>query len=508
MNIQEAVNRVAHTGQAEVALHGWGCHGGPAERIVVEFCGMVLVLAADMVRGVLHTSRVRCARPQWTIQVYTPRRAWPFSTWAVLAVMWHLAPDDAPTGTTEQIARNLHTWPTDRDFPWGRPRGGLPVGSAAERFSVAATLRRHLEKRACHFLQTGTVPAAPPDPESQWDAGGAQLLPDPWVLPLWYPPMGTLAHAAQAVKGAFPQPLIPGVTLLRSLQAGAAWVRWMEADGRPSRYFPGVQGQALHHAEGMGTVYGGAIVPDAACRWITVTAPQPMRSPPACHHLLQAVPSLAPHHAFTRGRCSGSSRPPPPGSATSCTGHQPLRNSSPTRCWTCHWSRYGCSTRRPTSHRLGRLGLQRRVEAAHPGGVVEQWLTLHNPSTTQGPLVPVPTPLPAPDDLGAPPTEPVPHAPGAPGRAELPAAGPACPPYGHNSTAEGKQKRQRGRTGLHKRQSGGLDGSLQAPCPGYHRAQAIPRPSPWDSWQPGQRNCRPTSPAETRGPASQLQRTR
>ena len=37
-----------------------------------------------------------------------------------------------------------------------------------------------------------------------------------------------------------------------------------------------------------------------------------------------------------------------------------------------------------TSNRLGRLGLQRRVKAAHPGGVVEQWLTLSNPSATQG----------------------------------------------------------------------------------------------------------------------------
>ena len=36
------------------------------------------------------------------------------------------------------------------------------------------------------------------------------------------------------------------------------------------------------------------------------------------------------------------------------------------------------------SNHLGRLGLQRCVEAAHPGGVVEQWLTIHNPSTTQG----------------------------------------------------------------------------------------------------------------------------
>ena len=36
------------------------------------------------------------------------------------------------------------------------------------------------------------------------------------------------------------------------------------------------------------------------------------------------------------------------------------------------------------SNRLGSLYLQRRVEAAHPGGVVEQWLTLRNPSDAQG----------------------------------------------------------------------------------------------------------------------------
>ena len=222
MNIQEAVDRVAHTGQAEVALHTRGRHGGPAERIVIEPSGMVLFLAADMVRGVLHASRVRRARPQWTIQVYTPPGAWPFSTWAVLAVMWHLAPEDAPTCSAEEIARDLHALPTDQDFTWRRPRGGLPVAPAAEGFSLAATLQQHPDKRARHFLQTGTVPAAPPDSEWRWDAGGAQPLPDPWVLPLWYIPMGTLAHAAQAVQGAFPQPLLPGVALFRSLQAGAA----------------------------------------------------------------------------------------------------------------------------------------------------------------------------------------------------------------------------------------------------------------------------------------------
>ena len=74
---------------------------------------MVLVLAADMVRGVLHASRVRRARPQWTIQVYTPPRAWPFSTWAVLAIMCHLAPEGTPTGTAEEIARDFHAWPAD-----------------------------------------------------------------------------------------------------------------------------------------------------------------------------------------------------------------------------------------------------------------------------------------------------------------------------------------------------------------------------------------------------------
>ena len=166
MNIQEAVDRVAHMGKAEVALHTWGRHGGPAEGIVVVPSGMVLVLAADMVRGVLHASRVRRACPQLTIQAYTPPRAWPFSTWEVLAVMWQLAPDDAPTGTTAEIARDLQVWPSDQDFPWRRPRGSLPMAPAAKGFSLAATLQRHPDKRARHFLQTGTVPAPPPD--SEW----------------------------------------------------------------------------------------------------------------------------------------------------------------------------------------------------------------------------------------------------------------------------------------------------------------------------------------------------
>ena len=160
--------------------------------------------------------------------------------------------------------------------------------------NLAATLQRHPDKRTRHFLQTDTVPAAPPDSEWRWDAGEAQPLPGPWVLPLWYLPTGTLAEATQAVKGAFPQPLLPGVALLRSLQAGATWIRWREGGRRSSPYFPLVQGQALLHAEGMGTVESGAIVPGTSCRWITAAAPQPMRLPPACHRLIRMVPSLAP----------------------------------------------------------------------------------------------------------------------------------------------------------------------------------------------------------------------
>ena len=148
VNIQVAVDRVAHAGQAAVTLHTQGRHGGPAEGIIVEPSGMVLVLAADMVRGVLHASRVRQAHPQLTIQVYTPPRAWPICTWAVLAVMWHLAPEDAPTGTAEEIARDLHTWPAGQEDPgagpgaasqW-HPRQG---GSASRQPSNSTPTRGH-----------------------------------------------------------------------------------------------------------------------------------------------------------------------------------------------------------------------------------------------------------------------------------------------------------------------------------------------------------------------------
>ena len=82
VNIQEAVDRVAYAGQTKVALDTRRRHGGPAEGLIMDPTGMVLVLAKDMVRGVLHTSRVRRASPHWTIQVYNPQQEWSFSTWA------------------------------------------------------------------------------------------------------------------------------------------------------------------------------------------------------------------------------------------------------------------------------------------------------------------------------------------------------------------------------------------------------------------------------------------
>ena len=58
VNIEQAIDRVTHTGLTEMALHMRGRHDGPAQRFIVEPNGMVLVLTAAMVRGVPHGSRV------------------------------------------------------------------------------------------------------------------------------------------------------------------------------------------------------------------------------------------------------------------------------------------------------------------------------------------------------------------------------------------------------------------------------------------------------------------
>ena len=286
----------------------------------------------------------------------------------------------------------------------GLPLSGARSGGAQPPGNPPAA-PRHCDKRARHFLQTGSVPAAPPDSEWRWDAGGAQPRPDPGVLLLWYLPMGTLAHAAQAVKGAFPQPLLPGVALLRGLQAGVAWVRWREEDGRPSPYFPLLQSQALLQDNDMGTAECGAIVPDTACRWTTV-------APPATHAITTGVPLpptggplLGPHPRPHKGSVEGHAKPPQGvddkpvleqlTAPTPGVRHALHRASALTEQLTNEVLdlaleplrvRYPQTHIPPagTSNRLGRLGLQHRVEPAHPGGVVEQCLTLHNPSTAQG----------------------------------------------------------------------------------------------------------------------------
>ena len=104
------------------------------------------------------------------------------------------------------------------------------------------------------------------------------------------------------------------------------------------------------------------------------------------------------------------------------------------------------------------------------------------------PLVPTPTPLPTTGAPGTPLAKPVPHTPGAPRRAGLPAASPARPLAGagpggaaagpparhrHHGTTKGTRRRGWCRTGRHKLRSGGLDGSLQAPRPRYHGAPAV-----------------------------------
>ena len=557
VNIQEAVDRVAHTGQAEVALHTRGRHGGPAEAIIVEPSGMVLVLAADMVPGVLHASRVRRARPQWTIQVYTPPRAWPFSTWAVRAVMctWHRrTPPQEPrrnspgTSTPGQPARISPGTGHGVASQWHpRQRG------SASRQPFSGTPSRG------HATSCSRARSRPPrqTPSGDGTQGGAQPLPGPWVLPVWYLPMGTLAHAAETVKGAFPQPLLPVVALLRSLQAGAAWVRWREEGGRPSPYFPLVQGQALLHAEGMGTVEWGVIVPGTACRWITAAAPQPMLSLPACQRLLRAVPSLAAHHTLTRDVwramlshtrewLTNPAARYPPGlvleqltAPTPRVRHALHRASALTEPLTDEVLDLALEPLRVlyrqthippagTFNRLGRLRLQRRVEVANPGGVVEQWLTHRNPSTAQGhwylhQLLFLPRA--APEHRRRNPYHTHPKRLGA---QSLPQ--PALPAL---SPGQGPEALQQGppldtTTRVQQRRSNGADGAepdctncrgvawtaacrhLARDTTGLRQYRPMDRTalSPWVPWRHGQRNCSPTSPAETRSPASQPQRTR
>ena len=207
---------------------------------------MVLVLAADMVRGVLHASRVRRARPQWTIQVYSPRRAWPFSKWAVLAVTWHLAPEDAPTGTAEELARDLHTWPAGQDYPWRRPlgrpasgtrgRGAQPRGNppaAPRQEGTPLPADKHGSGRPTRLRvtmgrregATAAVPLGPPVvvsahghpvPCHSSRQGGFPAAAPPWRGPAPQPAagggLGTVERRGRAPEPLFPPGPGPGAT--------------------------------------------------------------------------------------------------------------------------------------------------------------------------------------------------------------------------------------------------------------------------------------------------------
>ena len=368
---------------------------------------MVLVLAADEVRGVLHASRVWRAGPQWIIQVYTPPRAWPLSTLTVVAVRWHLAPEGVPTGKAEEIARDLHAWPADQDFPWRRPQGSLPVAPATEGLRLAATLQRHPDKRACHFLQTGTVLAAPPDSEWPCDAGGAQpagpLDPPAVALAHWYPGpccpsrQGGLSTATTPRRGPALQP------------AGGGGLDIVARGGRaPKPVFPpgAGPGAASHRGHGDRGLGG-----DRTRHGMQMDH----RGRPAIHAIATSVPPppLGPPPRPHKGSVEGHAEPPDrvddePGCRvpaetvlgqltvpTAGVRHVLLRASALTEHLTDEVLDLALEPLRVlypqthippagTSNRLGRLGMQRRIEAAHPGGVVEQWLTLHKLSTAQG----------------------------------------------------------------------------------------------------------------------------
>ena len=176
-----------------------------------------------------------------------------------------------------------------------------------------------------------------------------------------------------------------------------------------------MQGKALLHTKNMWTVEWGAIVPDTACRWVTATASQPMRSPAACPRPLRTVSPLGAPHALTREvwrallshhrelmgleATPAAQYPPEPvleqlTAPTPGVRHVLHRASAPTEQLTDEVLDLALEPLRvlyPQAHipqaamsfPLARLGPQWRVEAIHGGGVVGQWLALRNPSTAQ-----------------------------------------------------------------------------------------------------------------------------
>ena len=252
-------------------------------------------------------------------------------------------------------------------------------------------------------------------------------------------------------------------------------------------------------------------MPDTACRWITAAALQPMQPPPACHRLLRAVPPLAPRQPLTRDvwrallshprDCMATlgTRSPPGPVRKQLTAPTPgvrgvlHRVSAPAEQLTDEVLDLALEPLRVlypqahippvgTSNHLALLGLQRCVEAAHAGGVVGQWLVLHNLSTVHGhwylhQLLFLPRATPGhcwqnlydtrPERLGAqgfPQPAPPALLPGQGQEALL--QGP--PLHNNRGAARRKQQRGQGRNAPHELQWRGLDRSLQAPHQGHH----------------------------------------
>ena len=117
-----------------------------------------------------------------------------------------------------------------------------------------ATLQRHPDKRVHHFLQTGTVPAAPPDSGWRWDAGEAQPLPDLWILPCGICPRAPWPMPPKPSKGLSNRHNPPAWPCSAACRRGRPVYGGGRRMGARARFSPLVQGQALLHAEDMGTV--------------------------------------------------------------------------------------------------------------------------------------------------------------------------------------------------------------------------------------------------------------
>ena len=303
--------------------------------------------------------------------------------------MWHLAPEDAPTSNAEEIARDLHAWLTDQDFPWRRPLGGLPVAPAAEGFSLAVTLRMAMGRRGgatatrpldspavvlthghpgpCRPSRQGGLPTAtPPRRGPAPQLGGRSGL-------------GTVKGGGRAPEPVFPAGAGPGATpRLGHKDRGVGGDRarhGMQVDhcGRPATNAiatgvpPPPTGGPL-----LGTpprphdrsVEGGLSHPR---EWMTNPA---ARCPPGLVYKQLPAPTTGVRHALHRA----SARTEQLTDEVLDLALQLLRLLYPQT----HIPPVG------TSNCLGRPGLQRRFEGAHPGGVVELWLILHNPSTAKG----------------------------------------------------------------------------------------------------------------------------